>query len=92
MEPAKPVRPNPRKEFAAFLRSQPLSALHELHRSIQADYQEARRKGHCAMEAVLYFDLAQVREELDHRAYVLLDPVRLSPEERCRLITCATTN
>jgi hypothetical protein len=44
------------------------------------------------MEAVLYFDLAQVREELDHHAHVLLDPVRLSPEERRRLITCATTN
>lgn len=65
---AGPSRPNPRKQFAAYLRGLSVEALRERHQQTKHNYESARRRGDCSLEAVLYFDLAQVSDEVMRRS------------------------
>lgn len=60
---------NLRKQFEALLRKMPVDDLKRTHAKAQSDYEDARKMGYCALEAVLYFDVAQINDEITRRTH-----------------------
>lgn len=58
---------NPRKKFASYLRKLSDLALFERHQQTKSDYKAAKERGECSLEAFLYFDLAQLSDEMVRR-------------------------
>lgn len=61
------MKTNPRKEYARYLKELDLESLQAVHARVQRRYKKAQDQGYCSLEAVLYFDLAQVTNEVNQR-------------------------
>ena len=58
---------NARQQFAANLRNMPDVELLCLEQRTLTAYEDAKEGGHCALEAVLYFDLEAILQEMGRR-------------------------
>lgn len=58
---------NNRKKFALFLAGLSADGLFAMWHKTNAQLDEARQSGSVCMEAVLYFDGAQIKDEMDRR-------------------------
>lgn len=58
---------NPRKQFASYLRELSDMELFERDQRTKYNYKIAKERGECSLEAVLYFDLAQLSDEMTRR-------------------------
>ena len=58
---------NARKQYEQQLRAMTIDALQTERRRTSSQYHAAREQGHIALYAVLWFDLAQVCDEIDRR-------------------------
>jgi hypothetical protein len=60
---------NSRQRYAAKLAEMPVDELLAAHKKASAEYHSARERGDCVFEAVLWFDLVQVCDEVDRRKF-----------------------
>ena len=58
---------NTRQKFNETLRAMSLEGIQVIGAMIRRDYNRAKRRGDCTLEAVLYFDLEQVKQEQKRR-------------------------